>query len=86
MLREHRGTARPGDHEQVRETGRGDAEVGRAAPPPTSLSSAQPPRPRMSMAKSGPVMASKPVAKTMLSSAYSASRVRRPVGVIASIG
>ena len=31
-------------------------------------------------------MASKPVAKTMLSSAYSASRVRSPCGVIASIG
>ena len=38
----------------------------------------RPSTPRMSMASSAPVMASKPVAKTMLSSSYSASAVRRP--------
>ena len=39
------------------------------------------------MPSSAPVMASKPVAKTMLSSAYSrVARPQRPSGVIASIG
>ena len=38
------------------------------------------------MLSKAPVMASKPVAKTMLSSSYSAARVRTPRGVIASIG
>jgi hypothetical protein len=33
-----------------------------------------------------PVIASKPVAKTMLSKAYSASDVRSPLEVISSIG
>jgi hypothetical protein len=46
----------------------------------------RPPRPRMSMPRSAPVIASKPVANTMLSSVYAASRVLRPSGVIASIG
>ena len=46
----------------------------------------RPPRPLMSMLKSAPVMASKPVAKTMLSSVYATSRVRKPSGVISSIG
>jgi hypothetical protein len=36
--------------------------------------------------KRDPVMASKPVAKTMQSSLWSPSRVRIPFGVIASIG
>ena len=48
--------------------------------------SERPPRPLMSMLSSGPVMASKPVAKTMMSSSYSASRVLMPRGVIRSIG
>ena len=38
------------------------------------------------MRSSDPVMASKPVAKTMTSSSYSAAVVRMPVGVIASMG
>ena len=33
-----------------------------------------------------PVIASNPVAKTMMSSSYSASAVRMPAGVISSIG
>jgi hypothetical protein len=40
----------------------------------------------MSMRSNGPVIASKPVAKTMMSSGYSAAAVRRPAGVIRSIG
>src|SRR5438128_1727054 len=43
--------------------------------------SLRPARPRMSMLSSAPVMASKPVANTMLSSTYAASRVRRPLQV-----
>ena len=42
--------------------------------------------PRMSMLSKAPVMASNPVANTRLSSSYSASRVWRPWGVIASMG
>ena len=38
------------------------------------------------MLSKAPVMASKPVAKTMLSNSYSVARVRTPRGVIASIG
>ena len=48
--------------------------------------SVRPPRPRMSMASRAPVIASNPVANTRLSSAYSASLVRRPRGVMAAIG
>ncbi len=40
----------------------------------------------MSIASSAPVIASKPVANTMASTAYSVSRVRTPLGVIAAIG
>src|SRR6476646_1472141 len=42
--------------------------------------------PRISMLLRAPVMASKPVAHTMLSSAYSAFAVRTPVQVISRIG
>ena len=45
-----------------------------------------PSRPVMFIRSIGPVMASKPVAKTMMSSGYSASLVRMPDGVIRSIG
>ena len=40
----------------------------------------------MSIRLNVPVMASKPVANTMMSSSYSASSVRMPVGVISWIG
>jgi hypothetical protein len=40
----------------------------------------------MSMRLKVPVIASNPVAKTMMSSSYSPSSVRIPVGVISSIG
>ena len=45
-----------------------------------------PPRPLMPALSSEPVIASKPVAYTMLSSAYSASRVAMPSGVTLVIG
>ena len=45
-----------------------------------------PARPRISMLSSAPVIASKPMANTMLSTAYSWPRVWMPCGVIASIG
>ena len=38
----------------------------------------------MSIFDSAPVMASKPVANTMLSNSYSASEVRMPFGVIST--
>ena len=38
------------------------------------------------MASSAPVIASKPVAKTIASSSYSPAEVRIPAGVTASIG
>ncbi len=40
----------------------------------------------MFSASSGPVIASNPVANTMMSSGYSAAAVRSPSGRIASIG
>jgi len=40
----------------------------------------------MSMLRRAPVIASKPVAKTMSSTAYSPPPARTPFGVIASIG
>ena len=46
----------------------------------------RPPRPRMSTASKAPVMASKPIANTRASRAYSAACVRTPGGVMASIG
>ena len=45
-----------------------------------------PPRPRMSMRSSAPVIASNPVASTIASKSYSAFAVRMPVGVISAIG
>ena len=45
-----------------------------------------PARPRMSISVSAPVIASKPVANTILSSWYSAIEVRRPELVISSMG
>ena len=45
-----------------------------------------PSRPRMSIRSSGPVIASKPVAKTMMSTGYSASVVQIPASEIRSIG
>jgi hypothetical protein len=45
-----------------------------------------PPVPRMSMRSKAPVMASKPVAKMMMSNSYSASLVRMPLEVTRSIG
>ena len=73
---EHRRAARAGDGEEVREAGDGEAEVACAGLRPTSAAASGPARPRMSMLSSAPVMASNPVAKTMLSSAY--VRVPRP--------
>jgi hypothetical protein len=43
-------------------------------------------RPRMSICSSGPLIASKPVAKTMTSSSCSASLVLTPLGVMPVIG
>ena len=57
-----------------------------AAPRSTSRASARPPRPRMSISSSAPVMASKPVAKTMASTSYSRPLALTPRGVISSIG
>jgi hypothetical protein len=48
--------------------------------------SVTPPRPRRSISRSAPVIASKPMAKTMTSSSYSASAVRMPRGVTSWIG
>src|ERR1700732_5143469 len=45
-----------------------------------------PPSPRISILVSGPVTASKPVAKIMTSSSYSASRVLTPFEAILPVG
>ena len=79
------GAAGAGDREQVGKPGDPEAEIGLRTFAPFS-SSARPPVPRMSIFNSAPVIASKPVARTMASTAYSRSRAWKPAGVITSIG
>ncbi len=79
-LRLHRGAARPGDGEHVGKAGHHQPEIGHRPALPIS-----PPAPgrlptRMSISRSAPVIASKPVAKTIASSSYSPSSVRTPAG------
>ncbi len=57
-----------------------------AGPAAQASFSRAPPLPRMSILSSAPVMASKPIAKTMASTSYSRTAVFTPAGVIRSIG
>src|SRR5258708_20913864 len=85
-VRQHRGALRAGDREQVGVAGDRQAEIGLRAVLPHSCASALPSRPLMARFFSGPVIASKPVAMTMMSSGYSLPPARMPFGVISSIG
>ena len=79
MLQSTEGLPGPVTGEQVGEAGHQQAEIGARAGRPGVLQRAAPPLPRMSILSSAPVMASKPIAKTMASTAYSRALVRTPV-------
>ena len=76
------GAAGAGDHEHVGEAGDLEAEVGLGALGPLLRVASARSGPRMSIFRKVPVMASKPVAKTMTSNSKSCSDVRMPVAVI----
>ena len=81
MLLSTDGLPGPVISEQVREPGDAEAEVGARAVGPL-VRSVRPPRPRMSIASSAPVIASKPVANTMASTGVLRLAGACPLGVI----
>ena len=76
-IRQHRRALRAGDREQVRERRQPRAEIGVRAVRPL-LASVRPPRPSCQASSAGRSCASKPVAKTIMSSGYSLPPARMP--------
>src|SRR3984957_12336603 len=84
-IRQHRRALRAGDGEEVGKAGDRDAEVGVRTVGPLLIQCAAAAAFQVK-AFIGPVIASKPVAKTMMSNSYSLPPARIPFSVISSIG